>query len=197
MPRYAIKAHDLRGAERELKGLLKKHNTARRRRIKHALAVAAQRGKQHVAANMPIAFKELVDSLSANPPGRTDSWTQILVDAPHAEAVELGSRPHVPPLAPLVAWVKLRGMQGLKSDKQLRKLRGNSTASHARAIASIIRDHQHPSGFTALDVPEQIARAIQAGIAKHGTQPNRFMAKAVPVVQQALYEEVAAAVPDR
>lgn len=192
MPTYSIRGSDPAAIQRELTALFRKHNADRAKRVKTAIARTAKRGKRYVADNtIPIAFKELVDSLEANP-------TSITADAPHSAAVEDGSRPHKPPLAPLIAWVKLRGMQGLTKTGKLasRKQAGTTTKQHARSIAQLIRA-QESRGAVAINAPEQIARAIQAAISKRGTRPHRYMFKAIPFVQQTLYEEVSEAVPDR
>jgi hypothetical protein len=181
--------------------MLRKHSGLRNTRIKAAVARAAKRTKAHIRDNtIPVAFKELIGSLKVS---RVSGGTirgsevsaSVSADAPHAEAVEIGSRPHVPPLAPLIAWVKLRGMQGLKSTKQQRRLRGTTTRVQARTIANAIASYEK-HGAVPVDAAEQIARAIQASIAKHGTAPHRFMFKAVPFAQETLLEEVSAAMPD-
>lgn len=50
---------------------------------------------------VPHAFGELASSIHA---GRM----KTVVDATHAAAVEVGSMPHTPPMAPLIAWVGLK-----------------------------------------------------------------------------------------
>lgn len=172
-----------------------RNERAREKRVLKGFHTAARRGAKHVRENMPVAFGELKNAVRAvtKPYGAA-----IEVDAPHAEAVEKGSRPHWPPLAPILAWVKLRGMQGLRSDKQLARARGTTTVSSARLVARQISDRTLTDGSDAVaaDAPLQIARAIQATIGKYGTKPHWFMRNAEPFVLAYLQEEVDRAVQD-
>lgn len=180
----------MRGIQRELTSVLRKDSRARARRIRAAVLKSAKQTQQYIAQNtIPIAFSELVDSLYV-------SDSKIIADAPHAEAVERGSRPHKPPLEPLIRWVKLRGMQGLKTSRQLKRAGGSTTGTQARTVAQMIRAMKR-NGATPVNAPEQIARAIQAAIMKRGTKPHTFMWKALPFAGETLFENVSEAVPDK
>lgn len=74
-----------------------------------------------VRDRVPRDFGELATSIHVDDrgPGRSD----VVADAPHAAAVEVGSRPHMPPLAPLVKWVTLRGLQGLTAGGGMKRAR--------------------------------------------------------------------------
>lgn len=189
MPKYVVKSFS------ELQKLMEKQAKERRKRVIGAIRKAAVRGVKHVRENMPVAFGDLKGATRAV--NHLDG-AAVEVDAPHAGAVESGSRPHTPPLAPLIAWVKLRGMQGLKSTRELGKLKGTTTFSHARAVANQIRNHTLTDGSDAVaaDAPEQIARAIQMAIKKHGTKPHWFMRNAEPFIIAFLQEEIDWAVQD-
>ncbi len=185
------------GSIGELNRRLRTDMRARRRRIQGATLGAAREGRQWIVANTePVAFGGLRDGTRAE--SRGSGGARIVADAPYSEAVEKGSRPHWMPLAPLIAWVKLRGMQGLKSPKQVVRLRGSTTARHAASIAEQIRNHTFTDGndAVAIDAPEQIARAIQRAIAKRGTKPTWFMRQGVPATEAALDRLVKAALPD-
>lgn len=87
-------------------------------------------------------------------------WT-----AAHAKYVNWGTRPHWPPLAPILAWVK----------RNLRRFTDTSGAS---------RDVIKPSGRIAeraRRAPEavalRVARGVQAKIAREGTAPVYFAQK--------------------
>ena len=189
MATYNIRGTTPSEIARRLESLIRKHNRSRRSRIKKAVKKAAQRTAKHVKQNtVPVAFRELADSIVA-----LDS--SVIADAPHADAVEVGSRPHVPPLGPLIAWVKLRGMQGLRQISRLKKLKGPTTLQQALSVAAMFKRAER-DGAVSLDTPEQIARAIQAAIARKGTKPHRYMMKAIPFAQEALFEEVSEAVKD-
>lgn len=72
----------------------------------------------------------------------------------YAPAVEYGTRPHWPPLEPLVEWVRLKHLAGSYSVK-----------SHRRLGGAVRR----------LDEDTQLARAIQRKIARRGTKARPFM----------------------
>jgi hypothetical protein len=171
-----------------------------------------------IKVTLPIAFHELEKSLHIV---KNDERTVSLVaDAPHAEAVELGSRPHVPPLEPLIEWVKLRGMQGLYDMRH--KLKGTTTRQHAKNIAQTLhimalghkqgkRTAMRKAGFSKqairagmakqglsndINDPVEIARAIQQAIAKRGTRPHKYMANALPEIERQLDINIKLAIED-
>lgn len=96
---------------------------------------------------------------------------RIVIDAPHAAAVELGSRPHVAPLQPLVDWVKRhRASFGIKG----RGTQRNAKTGRFEVSAEIVA----------------IARAIQQKIAREGTKPRFFVRNAIPKLVEALAQEM-------
>lgn len=149
----------------------------REKRVQRALLKVARGTKSYAEANtMPIAFGPLKQSgqVRATAEGATVTW-----DAPHAAAVEVGSRPHVPPIEPLIRWVKLRGMQGLDKKGRTRPSSkpGTTTAGHSLRVARQI--HAGTTDAVATDTPERIARAIQHAIMVGGTKPHWFARKAL------------------
>jgi hypothetical protein len=88
---------------------------------------------------------------------------RIVIDAPHAAQVELGSRPHTPPLAPLVEWVR----------------------RHRLAFGMKANPRGQEADFVA------IARAIQRKIALNGTKPTYFVRNSLPKLVAALVLEFA------
>ncbi len=165
---------------------IKRDTKAREREILQAGRRAARRGVSHVKRNIPVAHGELRESVHAD--GHV-----IVVDAPHAAAVNYGSRPHTPPLAPLIEWVKLRGTQGLLSDRQIDRLPGTTTAGAARSVRSMLRAHEQ-GGASSVDSPVRVARAIQQAIAKHGTKPHHFIEKALPDIYAIYGDELRKAI---
>lgn len=163
------------------------------------LGGAAIDGAHVVAKNAPVAFEGLRASVHADLTEMLAGKTRIVVDAPWAGAVEKGSRPHTPPLAPLIAWVKLRGMQGLTKTGKVRSPKarawGSTTAASAHVIASQLKEMQGALyGANAVDAPEQIARRIQASIRKHGTKPQWFVRSSLPKIRAALHDRMKKAV---
>ena len=116
----------------------------------------------------------------------------MIVTAPHAAAVENGSRPHWVPIDPLIAWVKLRGMQGLN-----RSGRGATTSIHAKSIKSELKSMQQGSRgakFNSVDDAEEVARRIQYAIAHVGTKPQHYVLRAIPTIEGFLHEEIEIAI---
>ncbi len=169
----------------ELTRLIGKHLRARDKKIHAATRRAATKGRGFVKRNVPVAHGELRESVHAE--GST-----IVVDAPHAAAVNFGSRPHTPPLEPLVAWVKLRGLQGLLSERQLSRLPGTTTKDAAAGVQEMLAAHEvrGPAGYSPTDAAIKVARAIQRAIAARGTKPHHFIEKTLPDLRAALGEEI-------
>lgn len=141
-----------------------------------------------IAKNVPIAFGDLRASVHG-------VWTPngggANVEAPHAAAVEFGSRPHWVPLEPLIRWVKLRGMQGLSSRGAAKWNRGpgKTTGRHSLEVARSL-NAMAKGGALSIDAPEQIAKAIQIAIAKKGTRPHWFVRNTMPTAMRILHREV-------
>lgn len=128
------------------------------------LLEAAHLGAEIIANVAPVDIGTLKGSVHVE---ETTDGPRVVVDAPHAAVMELGSRPHTPPLAPLVAWVKRNrakfGIEGRGTSRN--KLTGRFETS-----PEIVR----------------IARAIQQHIAQHGTKPRYFVRNSIPKLVEAL-----------
>lgn len=171
----------------ELNRLLRRHMRQRQKRIAKAVKKTARQGAAHVRRNVPVAHSELRDSVQAKP-------EQILADAPHAAPVEEGSRPHFPPIEPIVKWVKLRGMQGRVPPKSMKRLPGNTTQAAALAVRA-----QLDANWKRSDVEgnyRRLAFQIARAIAKHGTKPHWYMRNSLPRVMDFLDQNIKAALPD-
>jgi hypothetical protein len=166
----------------ELGALLARHQRERERHLRAAAASAAKGGVIVVKRRVPVAFGELRESVHAEEHAQ---GAAIVVDAPHAADVEIGARPHMPPLAPLVEWVKLRGEQGLLSERQIGRLPGTTTARHARTVAGALGAMER-GGALDVDAPVRIARAIQQAIARRGTKPHWYARGALPDLRRIL-----------
>lgn len=184
---------------RELASLIHSHNVSREKRVKKAIVKAARQGRNYIIKfTLPIAFRELEHSLRVESKG---GKVRIVADAPHAAPVETGSRPHWPPLAPLIAWVKLRGMQGQEhagsGKNSARRQRGTTTAEHSHEIALVLNVlAMQRGGSNDVDDPVAIARAIQHAIAMRGTKPHWYMRKALPEIRKFLDVEIRIALND-
>lgn len=172
----------------KLPGILRRDRARIIRAGKQGTKAAIQAGVEVVRGNAPKAFGDLRNSIHA-------TATKIVVDAPHAAAVEVGSRPHEVPLEDLVMWVKLRGMQGLTKARtgahtDPKKI-GPTTRAHAIAIAKELKSMEQ-GGALSVDAPEQIAKAIQKAIREHGTAPTWFAMNSLPELEQDLKRHVTA-----
>lgn len=156
--------------------------------VRRGVRKAARSAASTIRRDVPRAFGELADSIHVEDTAG-ESHSQIVADAPHAAPIETGSRPHWPPLAPLIAWVRLRGMQGLtKGGGVIRSPRGiqkRIQLSPARQVAQQIAALRK-NGATPIDAPEQIARQIQRAIGIKGTKPHWFMRASLPMVRDRL-----------
>lgn len=136
--------------------------------------------------NAPVAFGDLSNSVHQD---MTDGHYVTRIDAPHAAAVEIGSRPHFVPLEELIKWVKLRGMQGLSKTGKVRsslpKSMGTTTALHAISVAAELKSMER-NGSLHVDAAEQIARRIQYHISKYGTRPHWFVRQSLPKIRAIL-----------
>jgi len=159
--------------------------------IKRAARKASLSNSSALKRAIPVAHGELRESVHVD-------GTSVVIDAPHAAAVNNGSRPHWVPIGPLIAWVKLRGLQGLLSERQQGRLPGTSTRAAAAGVASMLasRSHRGPAGYTPTDAAEQVARMIQHAIAKRGTKPHHFIEKALPEMFKVLDAEIRRAIEE-
>lgn len=191
----------------ELRKVLTRDLKARQRELDGARVRAAHKHKFYVMRNMPVAFGELRSSVKSH------NGT-VTVDAPYAAAVERGSRPHWMPLEPLIKWVKLRGFQGLASEKSLGRMPGSSTRAHAMSVSGELESHRRGSGgigpataFSSFSVGSDgqgessaavdVAKRIQLAIALGGTKPTWFMRDSIPTARGFLAVEIKAALAKR
>ena len=175
----------------ELRTVLKRDNRRRERRLEQGRKNAARLFVSYLRPRIPVAFGELRSSVHVE-------GTLVVVDAPHAAAVERGSRPHWMPLQPLIEWVKLRGFQGLASPKSLARLPGRTTTEHATNVASQLDDqrrggagHSGPARPYGVDADVvNVAKGIQLAIALKGTKPHWYMRDSLPMAREFLRVEI-------
>jgi len=161
-----------------LQGILEKEARELAERMRVARVVAASQGVKQVQPRIPKAFGHLRDSVEATENG-------ITVTAPHAAAVEIGTRPHYPDIEALTRWVKLRGMQGLTPRGRVRKRIKNldpKSAKQAQSVARQLKSLRAGSKYSLVDAPRQIAEAIAKRIQKFGTKPVFYMRSSVPSI---------------
>lgn len=137
-----------------------------------AIKRTARRAITPVADRAPKAFGDLAKSVIA-----TDNST--VVSAPHAQAVEVGARPHLVPLEELVKWVKLRGLQFVENNKN----------EHSERVGRQLQSMER-SGHLDTEAPRQIAEAIQQSILRNGIKPTWFVQSSLDDVMSILDEEM-------
>jgi hypothetical protein len=159
------------------RALTKDMKTLEKRTVE-AVHRTAHLGSRVVRKNVPVAFRELFDSIEYAP---RPKGAVIEATAPHAAAVEVGSRPHRPPIAPILAWVKLRGMQGVHG--------GPEADGHPQRVAASIRMHGTPTS-TPVDAPMRVAWAIARAIEINGTKPTWFARRSLPEIHELLDNQI-------
>ncbi len=134
--------------------------------------------------------------------------------APHAAHMEFGTRPHVAPIAPLKAWAKRKGRGSgaaprpkrgrrrarrastvprpqTRSNSGVRSLRsGGGTRSGASSIRTSAAQARSRRRVLRKKRFDQLARAAQASIRKHGTEGRHFYARASQKFPLILDEEL-------
>lgn len=148
---------------------------------------AARRSARAIAANAPKAFGELRDSIEVKVEGDN---VAIEVNAPHAAAVEAGSRPHWIPLDDIIEWVRLRANQNWHHGKSTPYERGSTTEKHIRSIRAMVKAERKASGGSREDAIISVAKAIQYAISRAGTKPHWYVKGALPAVAEVLADEI-------
>lgn len=172
------------------------------RNVDLAVGQTAADGRVVVESNAPEAFGDLKAGVVSEV---TPTGYRIISTAPHSSAVEVGSRPHTPPFAPIYAWVKLRGFQGIQSTvaRNLRGAKIGRIKRHRGAtfVASRIREQgiDHIDGDTGkriknAETPAQAARKVAwmiiGKIKREGTKPTWFVRRSLRVVKVILHSRV-------
>jgi hypothetical protein len=168
------------------------------RAIRRAAEKTAVKAAVPIKRRVPKAFGELADSVQGYPRG-DHGHPVTSVDAPHAGSVERGSKPHTPDFDRLVAWVRLRGFQGLtrggRLRKRFRKSDGPTTPAQARRVATMLRglEVRGKKGIgrhSPADAAVQVAQAISKGIQEHGTRPHWYVRESLPEIRQILADQI-------
>ncbi len=170
-----------------------------RKGIDEAIWKTAQKAMAPIRKRVPVAFGELRNSVQAYKRGANGNVVTA-VDAPHAAAVEVGSLPHKPDFERLLAWVRLRGLQGLNpSGKSLKKRfpknSGFTTPRQALKISSLlksleVRGKRGVGRHSPADAAVQVARAISDSIEKRGTPPHWFVRDSLHEIRTILDSEI-------
>ncbi len=167
---------------KEFQLLLRRHLKKKERHFKTAVRKAIKRGAEIVKRRTPKAFGELRESIHT-------TEHSIVIDAPHAAAVEKGSRPHWVPIDALVRWVKLRHIQGVQLKKGIERRRGSTigptTRRQARSIFNEMKRFEK-KGVGYDDAVLEVAKAIQHSIANKVTPPYNYALNSLPILQSDL-----------
>ncbi len=181
-----------------LRGALERGQRQIRKDVDKAIWSTAKKAERPIRRRAPKAFGELANSVQAYQRGSNGNPVTS-VDAPHAGAVEIGSPPHKPDFERLLAWVKLRGLQGRgvgfsrRTGRGLRKrfpkAWGPTTPFHARNVGSQLKAlaAQNIHGDRAAI---KVAQAISKGIELHGTRPHWFVRESLGDIREILNSEI-------
>jgi len=142
----------------------------RLRGTKKQILEAALLGAEVIAKRAPKDIGQLKSSIRAVP---TAAGARIVLDAPHAGIMELGSRPHFPPLQPLIDWVR-RHVGHVAKDLGVRTPHAPKSTRTKRGAALMARYVDYEREIVA------VARAIQRKIGRKGTKPRYFVKKSLP-----------------
>lgn len=155
---------------------------------------AIVRGLRGTAARYQGMVVEEIDNAQPHPAVDTRALAQsvqidrvpdgavVQVTAPHAGAIENGTRPFFPPIDPLTEWVKRKGLGATHLRTRTARATGATTVHvNRKATDSEARG---------------IAFAIARTMARTGIAPRRFMAKAWARLPPVLQSEVRQALAD-
>lgn len=180
----------------QLAGVIKAEEKRIEGAIRRAIQDTAVRAVRPIRERAPKAFGELRESVM---PMDIGSNPTTGVYAPHAGAVEIGSPPHIPDWDELLAWVKLRGLQGLTRGGRLRRRfsrsEGPTTPRQARSIARQlksmeVRGRRGVGRHLPIVAPETVARNISRAIQKNGTPPHHFVRDSLQDIRNILDYEM-------
>lgn len=115
--------------------------------------------KDNLLRNDSVAFGHLRASIASDVQvSETAIEGRVGTNLIYARPVEFGTKPHWPPLQPLVEWVRIKQLAGAYSTKTRRRL-GSKALQQRQDIA--------------------VARAVQVKIARRGTKARPFFFPAV------------------
>jgi hypothetical protein len=118
---------------------------------------------------------------------------EIRVDAPHAGVIEGGARPHMPPLQPILDWVRVNyAFFGLTKSK-LRRNDMNPPRTERQARSRDWSALVH--GMFEASVLE-IANALRWKIYRHGSVPHWYMRNSLPKLRDVLKATVSRRMAD-
>lgn len=166
-----------------IKGSVRKNADAIKRGVRNGLV----RGKSHLVRQTPVdqgilknAWKVIVAD---------GGMPALLNDAPHAGIVERGARPHMPPLEPILEWVKrhLRSF-GIRAPRFKTKMGPLTKRAMAGSNARFARHLQDVDEFEH-DVLA-IAEAIRWKIFNHGQAGTFFVRNSLPALRDFVAQEI-------
>lgn len=162
---------------------IREDDEKRRKAIWSAVVEATHLGLEVIIKDAPKDTKELVRSGHVV---LTNTGTEIVFDAPHAVVVELGSRPHMPPLEPLVEWVKRHATKlGIGKAPTFRYSKKEGPPTRKRMARYLERFADWEGEVV------KVAQAIRYKIARDGTRPTHFVRSKLPKLARILRELIA------
>lgn len=161
----------------------------REKRVGQAVLKAAWATRAYIAdQKIAVAFGVAREHLGVKNLG--NGVVEITSTARHAAALETGSGPHMPPVDPIEAWVKLRGAQALEGTS------GDWRKAPAARVGASLKAEEDESGSISLDAPRRIAFAIAKAIAIRGTRAQPYLKPSLPELYYQLDHFVGQAMRD-
>jgi hypothetical protein len=96
---------------------------------------------------------------------------ELSVNAPQAAWMEFGTRPHMPPLGPILTWARRKF--GLGADDKKGSLKKGASGPRRTKMQRIAQNER---------AAYNIARSVQLKIYRHGTAPRGFFSKAMTTI---------------
>jgi hypothetical protein len=152
---------------------------ATEKQMKKALHRAAVRGIRRVTEEIDkLGNRKPVDRgiyRAAWKALATDDGAVLFNDSPHAGFIEQGTRPHMPPIEPLKAWVLRKFGPTLRREFK--------AAGGAKVLGKPMKDYAETAAAA-------LAFAIAKSIARKGTAPRYILQNSIPDLEALAVEEL-------
>lgn len=161
----------------------KRYERAGKAAMRRAMPLLVRYVKQEISALDVVDTGEMRNSVEMD-----TKALQVGVTAPHGGFMEVGTRPHMPPIAPLVEWAKRKfspnrkkpsGRRGKKTGRK--KGQGERASEANRLVSGMLRGFNRKPKKPELTDKQATAIAwrVAMKIKKEGTKPRFYMRAAV------------------
>jgi hypothetical protein len=162
------------------------------KKVDRALYDAAQRGRKLLIERTPLGVSSQMRQAWSAPEKNALGYL-VHNDAPHAAIVEFGSRPHMPPVAPLILWVMRVIGPRLKDEMKTVKARGIKLTKKGGTWESTGKGEPATARGALEKAATEIAWLIAWKIKARGTRAQNIAGGAEPELRRIVEEELARA----